>query len=150
MTLENRWILVYEGRRHLSGDVHKKVIQELKVEGSPSQRALSDLKETAQAAKQALLKGDITALGSIMDANNAAQKSLHPEITTANFERIEDVARGVGIVGAMINGAGGGGSIVLLAEAAKKTEIERALDKEGFRTLPCRVSFPPARAWAAR
>jgi D-glycero-alpha-D-manno-heptose-7-phosphate kinase len=150
MTLENRWLLVYEGRRHLSGDVHKKVIEELKVEGSPSQRALSDLKETAEAAKQALLKGDISTLGSIMDANNAAQKSLHPEITTENFERIEDIAREIGIVGAMINGAGGGGSIVLLAEAGKKTEIERALAKEDFRTLPCRASFQAARAWIAR
>jgi len=147
MTLENRWILVYEGRRHLSGDVHKKVIQELKDEGSPSHRALSTLKETALAAKQALLKGGLVELGKIMDANNAAQKALHPEITTPNFERIEEVARKIGIVGAMINGAGGGGSIVLLAQAGKKPEIERALAKEGFRTLPCRISFQPARAW---
>jgi D-glycero-alpha-D-manno-heptose-7-phosphate kinase len=147
MTLENRWILVYEGRRHLSGDVHKKVIQGLKDEGSASHRALSTLKETALAAKHALLKGDIIELGKIMDLNNAAQKALHPEITTANFEKIEAIARRVGIVGAMINGAGGGGSIVLIAEAGKKTEIERALAKEGFRTLPCRMSFQPARAW---
>jgi len=150
MTLENRWVLVYEGRRHLSGDVHKKVIAELNVEGSPSQRALGDLKETALAAKQALLKGNIAELGKIMDANNAAQKSLHPEITTANFEKIEGIARDVGMVGAMINGAGGGGSIVLVAQAGKKTEIERVLAGEGFRTLPCRMSFQPARAWIAR
>jgi len=149
MTLENRWILVYEGRRHLSGNVHKKVIEELKVEGSPSQRALSTLKETALEAKQALLKGHIVGLGKIMDANNSAQKSLHPEITTANFEKIEDIARKIGIVGAMINGAGGGGSIVLLAQAGKKSEIEKALSKEGFRTLPCRMSSQPARAWLA-
>ncbi len=147
MTLENRWLLVYEGRRHLSGDVHKKVIEGLKDERSASHRALSSLKDTALAAKQALLRGDVTELGKIMDTNNAAQKALHPEITTANFEKIEGVARKVGIVGAMINGAGGGGSIVLLAQAGKKTEIKRALAKEEFRTLPCRMSFQPARAW---
>jgi D-glycero-alpha-D-manno-heptose-7-phosphate kinase len=150
MTLENRWLLVYEGRRHLSGDVHKKVIEGLKDEGSPSHRALSVLKETALGAKQALLKGDIAELGRIMDANNTAQKALHPEITTDNFEKIEETARAVGIVGAMINGAGGGGSIVLLARAGKKTEIERVLIREGFRTLPCRMSFQPARAWMAQ
>jgi len=149
MTLENRWILVYEGRRHLSGDVHKQVIEGLKVRGSPSHRALATLKETAQEAKQALLKGHIIELGRVMGANNAAQKALHPEITTANFEKIEHLAGKIGIVGAMINGAGGGGSMVVLAQPGKKMEIERTLAKEGFRTLPCRMSFQPARAWLA-
>jgi len=147
--LENRWALVYEGKRHLSGDVHKKVITELEVEGSTCRQALDRLKETAALAKRALLMGDIEQFCEVMNMNNKAQKQLHPEITTDNFEKIEQIGIKHGALGAMINGAGGGGSIVLVTEPGRKTEMEHALQKEGFKLLPCRICFEPAKAWVA-
>ncbi|MCX8036653.1 MAG: GHMP kinase [Candidatus Sumerlaeia bacterium] len=149
MALENRWVLVYEGARHLSSDVHLKVIAGLKKKGSKTQQALDTLRTTAAEAKKALLKGDLESLAEVMNVNNRAQKDLHPEITTDNFEMIEDVARRNGMIGAMINGAGGGGSILLLCKPGRKFEVERALLQEGFRVLPCRINPYPARAWVA-
>jgi D-glycero-alpha-D-manno-heptose-7-phosphate kinase len=150
MEIENRWVLVYEGARHLSSNVHLKVIEGLKTKGSRTAKALDTLKTTAPAAKKALLSGDIDQLGEIMTVNNEAQKSLHPDITTPNFEKIEEVARKKGAVGAMINGAGGGGSILLLCKPGRKFEVEQALMKEGFRVLPCQITTHPARAWKRR
>jgi len=149
MELENHWVLVYEGARHLSSDVHLKVIAGLKKKGSKTQKALGTLRTTANEAKKALLKGDLALLAGVMNVNNEAQKALHPEITTDNFEMIEDVARQNGAIGAMINGAGGGGSILLLCRPGRKFEVERALTKEGFRVLPCRINPHAARAWRA-
>ena len=145
--LESHWVLVYEGARHLSGDVHLKVIAGLKKKGSKTQKALDTLRSTAGQAKKALLKGDLDLLAEIMNVNNGAQKALHPDITTDNFERIEEIARRRGAIGAMINGAGGGGSILLLCRPGRKFEVERSLTKEGFRLLPCRINAHPARAW---
>lgn len=150
MALENHWVLVYEGARHLSSDVHLKVIEGLEKKGSKTRRALDTLRSTAPEAKKALITGDLTRLAEVMNANNAAQKALHPEISTANFEKIEDIARRRGAIGAMINGAGGGGSILLLCRPGRKFEVERALIKEGFRILPCRINPHPARAWRTR
>jgi len=150
MELENHWVLVYEGARHLSSNVHLKVIEGLKKKGSKTRKALDTLKETAAEAKKALLSGDLAYLAEVMNANNAAQRALHPEIATENFEKIEDIARRKGATGAMINGAGGGGSILLLCRPGRKFEVERALAKEGFRVLPCRINPYPARAWRTR
>ena len=147
--LENRWVLVYEGKRHLSGNVHDKVIAEHKVKNSPCRRALDQLKETAGLAKRALLMADIRQFCEVMKINNEAQKQLHPEINTENFEKIEDIGEQKGVIGAMINGAGGGGSIILVTEPGRRTELEHALQKENFRILPCRICFEPARAWIA-
>jgi len=143
----NRWVLVYEGARHLSSDVHLKVIEELNRKGSRTARALETLRTTASEAKKALMQGDLRLLAEIMNVNNAAQKNLHPDITTENFEKIEAVAHRRGAIGAMINGAGGGGSILLLCKPGRKFEVEQALVKEGFRVLPCRINQCPARAW---
>jgi len=142
-------VLVYEGARHLSSNVHLKVIAGMKKKGSQTQKALDMLRTTAAEAKKALLNNDLTRLAEVMNVNNAAQKGLHPEITTDNFEMIEDVARKNGAIGAMINGAGGGGSILLLCRPGRKFEVERALAQEGFRVLPCRINRHPARAWRA-
>lgn len=150
MELENHWVLVYEGARHLSSDVHLKVIGGLKKKGSKPQRALNTLRATAPEAKKALLSGDLNLLAEVMNTNNTAQKALHPEITTENFEKIEKIGRKKGVIGAMINGAGGGGSTLLLCRPGRKFEVERALTKEGFRILPCRINPHPARAWRAR
>ncbi len=147
--LENRWMLVYEGKQHLSGDVHKKVIAELEVEDSACRQALNQLRETASLAKRALLMGDIERFCEIMNINNESQKQLHSEISTENFEKIEQIGFKHGMIGAMINGAGGGGSIVLVTEPGRKTELEHALRKEGFKILPCRICFEPAKAWIA-
>ncbi len=54
-----------------------------------------------------------------------------------------------GAIGAMINGAGGGGSILLLCRPGRKFEVERALTGEGFRVLHGRINPHPARAWRA-
>lgn len=149
MELVNRWVLVYEGARHLSSDVHLKVIDGLKKKGSKTHKALATLKETAREAKRALLMSDMKQLAEVMNANNEAQKALHPEITTENFEKIEEIGRRKGSIGAMINGAGGGGSTLLLCKPGRKFEVENALTAEGFRVLPCRINPYPTRAWQA-
>jgi D-glycero-alpha-D-manno-heptose-7-phosphate kinase len=147
--LENRWVLVYEGERHLSGDVHEKVISELDIEGSRAHKGLAALKETATIAKRALMRGEIGDFCEAMNVNNKAQKQLHLEIDTDNFRKIEDIGKNHGVLGSMINGAGGGGSIILVTEPGHRTELEHALARENFRMLPCRISFDPARAWVA-
>jgi D-glycero-alpha-D-manno-heptose-7-phosphate kinase len=144
--LESQLVFVYEGKGHLSGKVHEKVIDSIKDPGNPTARALGELKTTADAAKNAMLRADMNALAEIMDRNNALQKQLHPEITTENIERIETIGRDTGAIGAMINGAGGGGSLMLLAKPGRKTVVEKALQEAGFMTLPFIIETTGVRA----
>ena len=144
--LESQVVFVYEGKGHLSSKVHEKVIESLKDENNPTARALEELKGTADAAKNALVRQNMDELAEVMNLNNSLQKSLHPGITTENIERIESIGRDNGAIGAMINGAGGGGSLMLLTRAGRKTVVEKALQKEGFMTLPVVVATDPVQA----
>jgi galactokinase/mevalonate kinase-like predicted kinase len=126
--------------------VHEKVISSIKNPHSKPARALEELKSTAEAAKDAMLRLEMEQLAEVMNLNNRLQKSLHGEITTANIERIEEIARANGAIGAMINGAGGGGSLMLLARPGRKSVVERALQKEGFMTLPFIIASQPVQA----
>ncbi len=149
-SLETQLLIVYEGKGHLSSEVHTKVIESLKSPDSPTAKALEDLKETAAVAKQALLTGDFSMLADVMNLNNALQKSLHPGITTERIEKIEAIGRDNGACGAMINGAGGGGSICLLCAPGRRIDASMALKKEGFRILPFTICTKPAEAWIVK
>jgi D-glycero-alpha-D-manno-heptose-7-phosphate kinase len=148
--LENRWLLVYEGKGHLSHDVHMNVISDLKKPRSRTKASLGTLRKSAHDAKRALMRGDLEALAETMNMNNEAQKSLHPAITTDNFERIEAIGRKNGMIGAMINGAGGGGSTLLLTRPGRRFDVAEGLAKEGFQILPCVINPQPARAWVSK
>lgn len=147
LALESRVLLVYEGKGHLSSDVHRQVIEGMEKPGSRVAESLEGLTRCAHEAKGALMKGDLEALAELMDRNNQYQKALHPGITTDRIERIERVARDTGAAGAMINGAGGGGSITLLCRPGARAVVAKALREQGFTILPCVVAREPATAW---
>jgi len=147
LALENRLLLVYEGQGHLSSDVHRQVIEELRRPGSRARERLDGLAACAEEAKDAFIRSDLPALAAAMNENNRLQKALHPGITTPRLERIEAIARERGAEGAMINGAGGGGSITLLCRPGARTPVAHALREAGFALLPCTLSFEPALAW---
>ena len=150
LALENRLLLVYEGQGHLSSDVHRQVIEELSRPGSKVRECLDGLAACAEEAKNAFVRSDLAALAAAMNENNRLQKALHPGITTPRLERIEALARERGAEGAMINGAGGGGSITLLCRPGMRTPVSHALREDGFTILPCMMSFEPAIAWMSR
>jgi len=148
-SLESRLLLVYEGAGHLSSDVHRAVIESLGRPQSGVPEALAGLAQCADQAKDALMRQDLEELAEVMDENNRLQKALHPGITTARIEQIEKLARKNGAVGAMINGAGGGGSITLLCRPGQRSVAAQALHQEGFRILPFVIWSEPAAAWIA-
>ena len=150
LALESRLLLVYEGQGHLSSDVHRQVIEELGRPGSAVRECLDGLAGCAEVAKSAFIRADLPALSAAMNENNRLQKRLHPGITTPRIERIEAIARDRGAEGAMINGAGGGGSITLLCRPGMRTPVAHALREDGFTILPCTLSFDPAMAWISR
>jgi D-glycero-alpha-D-manno-heptose-7-phosphate kinase len=147
LELESRLLLVYTGESHLSGDVHKKVIADYEAGVEITLKAMDTLRDTPMWAKSAMMRGDFVELGEIMNVNTAAQKNLHPDITTDKIEVLEEVARQAGAMGFKINGAGGGGSVTLLCASDNTREVEAAVKRAGYRVLPCHLDDRGLRAW---
>lgn len=145
--LESSLLLVYEGKGHLSSDVHKSVIERIKAGDREMKEIFSGLARCAQTAKQALLLGKLDRFAGAVDQNHKLQTSLHPKITTPRFKEIEKTSRSLGAVAVKINGAGGGGSMTIIASPGARPGIERALKQKGFRVLNFTIAFQPASAW---
>jgi D-glycero-alpha-D-manno-heptose-7-phosphate kinase len=115
--LDRRLCVFYLGRAHDSSALHEQVIRELEDAG-PDCRRLQDLRGTAVRSRDALLAGDLAALGRAMIDNTEAQARLHPALVGSQARQVIAIAREHGALGWKVNGAGGeGGSITLLCDA---------------------------------
>src|SRR5436190_18931419 len=94
--LEDRFLLVYTGKSHFSSGMHQKVIAAYEGGEPKTRRAFETLAACALRGKAALLEGDMEAFAAAMNENWAAQKDLHPDITTPQVEALHAAAREAG------------------------------------------------------
>jgi galactokinase/mevalonate kinase-like predicted kinase len=107
-------LLAHTGVAHHSGAVHKSPRQRW-LEGDPLVRqTYSRLAELARRAKRAWLEGDWLLVGALMNENHSLVAALGG--SGPENERLIDAARKAGAHGAKLAGAGGGGTIVALAD----------------------------------
>ncbi len=149
--LDRRLALIYLGRPHSSSAVHEKVVRNLERLG-PDCAQLDALRVAAERARDALLAGDLDALGSAMRDNTIAQAELHPELVHDDAWRVIEIAGAHGASGWKVNGAGGdGGSITLLASAepGAKRALVRAIttDRPSLVPIPIAISRDGLRVW---
>ena len=136
--LQRRLAVIFLGRAHSSSEVHETVVQHLERRG-PDCPELDALRRAAVDARDAVVAGDVAALGVAMRDNTAAQATLHPELVHADAWRIIGIAAAHGAVGWKVNGAGGdGGSIALLGsgERAARKAMLRAIVEDNRALAP--------------
>jgi D-glycero-alpha-D-manno-heptose-7-phosphate kinase len=144
--LEDRFILVYTGKSHFSSGMHQKVIRE----ADQHQPEFEELTYAAEAGRDALLREDLNGLGDAMNRNWEAQKRLHEEITTPEIEALHEAVRPLGVRGFKANGAGGGGTVTLLAPPSGRHEIVRAVRDLGMMVLPTQIDDAGLQVWEVR
>jgi D-glycero-alpha-D-manno-heptose-7-phosphate kinase len=142
--LNDRLVLVFLGRSHVSSDAHDRVIGTLADQAQGSV-PLEELRSAAEEAKDALTSGDFPALGRAMVRNTDAQGRLHPALIGRAAQTAIDVARAHRTPGWKVNGAGGeGGSITLLCgtdQGARRALLSAlAAADPSFRVVPTRLS----------
>ncbi len=146
--LEERIVLVYVGQSRLSDGVHRRVIQRYTEEEETTRRAMQDLRDAAYAMKDALLDSDMAGVVTAISANWDAQIRLHPDISSDEVAQAFDIATASGAAAGKANGAGGGGTVVFVAEPGRELELRQALGNvPGWSVLPCRISNEGVRSW---
>ena len=130
-------VAAHTGVQHHSGDVHKSP-RERWLEGD---RAVIDgyaaIADLARRGKKALLDADWKTLGALMNENHRIVADLGGS-GPANEQLIE-AARAAGAYGAKLAGAGGGGTILALADEQERVQaalLEAGADKL-FSPKPC-------------
>jgi len=95
------------------------------------EKIFGEYRKLADAAKEALLKGDIAAIGDLMNQNH----KMLQQITVS--EKVNDELVGIalenGAIGAKLTGTGRGGLVIGLAENKKIQEkIANAIEEKGY------------------
>ena len=149
--LEQRLALIFIGTTHKSTDVHLRVIEGLEREGGGSP-VLEKLRRCAHRGKDALLAGDLRALGRAMGDNTEAQRELNAYLVSQTSQRVIDCARKWGAWGWKVNGAGGeGGSVTLLSgpNMSRKRDMLQEIESlgEAVRRIPIYLSRYGLRVW---
>ena len=95
------------------------------------EKIFNEYKAISEKAKEALLEGDITTVGKLMNQNH----KLLQKITVSGEinDKLVDIALKNGAIGAKMTGTGRGGLVIALAENDEVQEkIAKAIEKEGY------------------
>jgi D-glycero-alpha-D-manno-heptose-7-phosphate kinase len=149
LELEDRLVLVSTGRSRFSSAVHEKVIAAYQSGQADTVRAFDALATCARRGSEALLRADLDAFADAINDNWAAQKRLHPDITTAEAESLAERARAAGALAFKLNGAGGGGTATLLCRRGRVTAVRKVAEELGMRVLPTKIDFSGLKVWRA-
>jgi D-glycero-alpha-D-manno-heptose-7-phosphate kinase len=141
--LEDRFLLVYTGKSHFSSGMHQKVISE----AAQHSADFDALTRAAIDGKEALLTGDLDRFAEAMNANWEAQKRLHPDITTDDIEKLHRAVLEAGAKGFKANGAGGGGTVTVLAGRNGYHLVKRAVESIGMLVLPALIDTTGLQVW---
>jgi len=97
------------------------------------EKIFDDIDALVLQAVSAIQDDDVTTLGDLMNVNQGLLNAL--QVSTPELERLIGVAREAGAAGAKLTGGGGGGAMIALCNDAATTDVQQAIERQGFRTL---------------
>ena len=131
--LARRGILVYTGESRMSGATITAVRDAYCAGDRVVVHALARMKALAREMADALVTGDLDALGALTGEHWMYQRALHPSITTPRIDALMAAASRAGALGAKALGASGGGCVIAIAARGREDELARALSPLGER-----------------
>lgn len=129
--LESRLLLYFTGRSRASATIIEAQIDATKSKDSVGLQAMHDIKAASLQMKEKLLLGQVSAALEVLGSSWAAKKLAAPGISNSHIDKIATAAMDAGATGLKISGAGGGGFMMIAADAPKRYEVVRALEVLG-------------------
>ena len=138
--LNERVVLAYTGVPRNSG-INNWEVFKAHIDGDRAvHRNFDRIAQIARAMRQALEKPDWDEAARLLRQEWTNRKKNAPGITTPLIDRLVEVTRRAGAMGAKACGAGGGGCVFFLVERGAKSSVSEAIQEEGATVLPVRVA----------
>ena len=148
--LEQHLVLCYTGASRLSGRTIAGVMERYVAGDAAVTAALHGLKACAVAMRDALLSGDVGAVGEILAENWRHQRALGPEMETAAMRTLADAAARAGAKAFKACGSGAGGCLVFLAPPGEEYAVGEALREAGGTVLKYTFDQAGVEAWTCQ
>lgn len=125
--LERRCIVAYTGESRISGETITAVMDAYRARERRVTAALARMRTLAEAMIDALARGSVDDLASLVAEHWEHQRALHPRISTPGIERVLDLAKRAGAQGGKALGASGGGSVLVIASEERAPAVRGAV-----------------------
>lgn len=148
--LESSLILYYTGRSRSSASIVMHQVDRIEAFEKKSIEAMQSVKEEAIRMKEALLKGEMHKLASILRKGWKAKKETAQQVSNPDIEKIFDLALNNGAIAGKVSGAGGGGFIMFLVDPTKRAQLTGVLKKQVGIVHNCSITEMGSQAWRVR
>ena len=125
-------VIAASGVRGITRDQVNAVAQRYQRMPAAYDALFDQIDELAREGADALVRGDYDTLGANMNVCHGLLNAM--QVSTPELERMVDIARSNGAIGAKLTGAGGGGSVVALCPGSLP-QVAGALRKAGYRII---------------
>lgn len=129
--MESCFLIYYTETSRLSSDIIEQQRANVKSGKESSIEAMHRLKEQATMMKEVILKGNLDAIGEILDFGWKHKKQMAHGITNPILDEIYETAIKAGSSGGKISGAGGGGFMMFYCPGNSKYNVINSLKKYG-------------------
>lgn len=129
--LEHNLLLFYTDTSRYSSEIIEQQSKNVVNKNQKSIDAMHNLKEQAVQMKEALLRGNVDAIGEILDFGFQNKKQMAEGISNSLMDDIYETAKSAGATGGKISGAGGGGFMIFYCPGVNRYPVMKALDKFG-------------------
>ncbi len=145
--IENSLVIFYTGVRRQASDILEHQKKAVKNKDKDVTDNLHQIKAIGVDILKALKRGDISALGTLMDFHWQCKKRLSGAISNSNFDDLYQQARLAGALGGKLMGAGGGG-FFLFCCPGDKSKLREVMANAGLTEMFFNFDFDGAKVIA--
>jgi D-glycero-alpha-D-manno-heptose-7-phosphate kinase len=129
--LSNNIILFYTKTSRISSEIIESQQRNVNEGFESSIEAMHGIKKIAVRMKEAILKGEIDAMGELLDLSWDYKKKMAEGITNPQIDKLYEAAKKAGATGGKITGAGGGGFMFFYCPGNSRYSVINALEQFG-------------------
>ncbi|MFT4521343.1 MAG: D-glycero-alpha-D-manno-heptose-7-phosphate kinase [Bacteroidia bacterium] len=129
LELQNNLVLFYTGNSRESAKIIDQQTANIRSKSNSAIEATHKVKEQSILMKEALLRGDVHKIGSILHFGWEHKKQMAKGISNPEIEKLYNAALKAGASGGKISGAGGGGFIFFYCPENTRFSVIEALSK---------------------
>jgi D-glycero-alpha-D-manno-heptose-7-phosphate kinase len=146
--LEYNLLLCFTGGTRVSDHIIDDQTKRYRSQESSTLDGLQMQKELAVEMKNALLQGNLTEFGALLDRAWTFKKKMSPKITNDHIDELYDEAMRQGALGGKVTGAGGGGYMLLYCHYDTKHKVHAALSALGAEAIDFQFDHAGLTTWS--
>lgn len=148
--LEHHLVLCYAGASRFSGRTITGVMERYEAGDRAVTAALDGIRSCGVAMREALLRGDVAAVGEVMAEDWRHMQALGPELRTPAMRTLEEAAARMGAQASKACGSAAGGCLMFLAPPGEEPAVAEALRQAGGTILRFTFDVTGVAAWTSQ